>query len=134
MTPLQRFRLILLIVVCMLFSVLVIEHFLDNDGSFPFFLPGLIVLPWLGYSLWKDWQGGRSGNHVVPFNRASERRFVITLSLAIVGLLVVPLIMLFTLQDILSPNVMRNLFVGVSTMLTVVVIVYVIWSRIKHRT
>ncbi len=132
MTPLQRLRLGLLLIAGIIASVLTVEYFRDGAHGFPFVGVGLVLLALLGYRLWHEVRQARGQSMTFVGDLQQERRVAWRLSIMLAVLVVVtPSLML--LRTVLPPGVARPLIVGSLVALPSVIIVYVMWVRLKHR-
>lgn len=92
MTPLQRFRFILLGIISVCWIASAIFYVLGGARGFPVFIFGLVAIPLLAVPLWYDIRRTRAGKAVPAPTPELERRPVLAQVLIVAALLVVPII------------------------------------------
>ena len=92
MTPLQRFRLVMLGLVSVCWMAMAVLYFLDGTHGSPAFIFGLVAIPLLAVPLWYDIRQTDAGKSVPVLTLERERRPIHAQVLMIAALLVVPII------------------------------------------
>jgi hypothetical protein len=129
MTPLQRFRLIFIMVLGFWTLVTVTLYSVLGTGSLLSIIFNLIGLSLFTIALWREIQQTRAGRHVPLLSSQQERRFIRDLSLIMLTLILIPLSIIFGLRSVLNGEWILLLTVGSSFLIMIGMLIYALRVR-----